>query len=185
MARLMIMNRVSRRLGPSWLTLAIAGMAVLGVLTACSGSHGNRAPQDAGMTTAPAAGMKDGVAAPAPEFGPRPPPDAQRDVVKTASMTITVFNTPEAVRRLHRSDRTWLGCPGFGDGQPSPALRPAAAVAGRGGGRGWNRLRNRPLGRGASFTDGTTRTRRRPQTARDGVRPLRLFALKTRGECLA
>lgn len=90
------MNRVSRRLGPSWLTLALAGIAVLGVLTACSGSHESRAPQGAGMTTAPAAGMKDGVAAPAPEFGPPPPLDAQRDVVKTASMTITVSDTSEA-----------------------------------------------------------------------------------------
>lgn len=84
-----------------WLTLVIAGIAVLGVLTACSGSHESRAPQDAGMTTAPAAGMKDGVTAPAPEFGPVPPPGAppqevQRDVVKTASMTITVSNTSEA-----------------------------------------------------------------------------------------
>jgi len=98
MARLMIMNRVSRRLGPSWLTLAIAGIAVLGVLTACSASPESRAPQGGG-TTAPAAGMKDGVGAPAPEFGPppgAPPLDAQRDVVKTASMTITVSNTSEA-----------------------------------------------------------------------------------------
>jgi hypothetical protein len=92
----MIMNRVWRRLSPSWLTLAIGGIAVLGVLTACSATHESRAPQGSGMTTAPAAGMKDGVAAPAPEFGPRPPLDAQRDVVKTASMTITVSNTSEA-----------------------------------------------------------------------------------------
>jgi Domain of unknown function (DUF4349) len=96
MARLMIMNRVSCRLGRRWLTLALAGIAVLGVLTACSGSHENRAPQGDAMTTAPAAGMKDGVTAPAPEFGPPPPLDAQRDVVKTASMTITVSNTSEA-----------------------------------------------------------------------------------------
>jgi hypothetical protein len=43
--------------------------------------------------------MKDGVTAEAPqapEFGPPPAPDAQRDVVKTASMTITVANTSEA-----------------------------------------------------------------------------------------
>jgi hypothetical protein len=92
----MIMNRESCRLSRSWLSMAIAGIAVLGVLTACSGSHENRAPQGSGMTTAPAAGMKDGVAAPAPEFGPLPPLDAQRDVVKTASMTITVSNTSEA-----------------------------------------------------------------------------------------
>jgi hypothetical protein len=101
MARLMIMNRVSCRLGRRSLTLAIAGIAVLGVLTACSGSHESRAPQGSGMTTAPAAGTKDGVTAPAPEFGPPPPGappplDAQRDVVKTATMTITVSNTSEA-----------------------------------------------------------------------------------------
>jgi hypothetical protein len=92
----MIMNRVSCRLGRRWLSLAIAGIAVLGVLTACSGSHENRAPQGGGMTTAPAAGPKDGVTAPAPEFGPPPPLDAQRDVVKTATMTITVSNTSDA-----------------------------------------------------------------------------------------
>jgi hypothetical protein len=91
----MIMNRESCRLSRSWLSMAIAGIAVLGVLTACSGSHENTAPQG-GMTTAPAAGMKDGVDAPAPEFGPPPPLDAQRDVVKTASMIITVSNTSEA-----------------------------------------------------------------------------------------
>lgn len=89
------MNRVCCRLGRKWSTLAIAGIAVLGVLTACSASHDSRAPQSGGMTTAPAAGMKDG-AAPAPEFGPQSPPEAQRDVVKTASMTITVANTSEA-----------------------------------------------------------------------------------------
>jgi hypothetical protein len=87
----MIMNRVCCK----WVTLAIAGIAVLGVLSACTASHENR-PQSGGMTTAPAAGMKDGVTAEAPEFGPAQPPDAQRDVVKTASMTIRVANTSEA-----------------------------------------------------------------------------------------
>ena len=86
------MNRVSRK----WLTVAVSAISVWGVLTACSAAHENIAPQSGGMTTAPAAGMKDGVTAPAPEFGPPPPPDVQRDVVKTASMTITVANTSEA-----------------------------------------------------------------------------------------
>jgi hypothetical protein len=90
------MSRVSCKLGRRWSTLAIAGISVLGVLTACSGSHDNSAPQGSGMTTAPEAGMKDGVGAPAPAFGPPPPADVQRDVVKTASMTITVSNTSEA-----------------------------------------------------------------------------------------
>ena len=52
------------------------------------------------MTAMPTEGMKDGVTAPAPAFGPPPPPEApveaQRDVVKTASMTVTVDNTSEA-----------------------------------------------------------------------------------------
>lgn len=90
------MNRVCCRLGRKWSTIAIAGIAVLGVLTACSASHDSRAPQSGGTTSAPAAGMKDGATAPAPEFGPPPPQEAQRDVVKTASMTITVANTSEA-----------------------------------------------------------------------------------------
>ena len=92
------MNRVASKLNRSGFAVAIAAMCVL---TACSGPHQNTAPQRGDMTTAPAAGMKDGVAGPAPEFGPvpppsAPPPDAQRDVVKTASMTITVANTSEA-----------------------------------------------------------------------------------------
>jgi hypothetical protein len=95
MARLLIMNRVSSRL----LTLGIAGIAVLGVLAACAAPHENGTPQGAGMTTAPLAGMKDGITAPAPESGPppnAPPPDVPRDVVKTATMTVTVANTSEA-----------------------------------------------------------------------------------------
>ena len=41
------------------------------------------------------AGMADGIGAPAPKLGP-PPTDDQRDVVKTASMTVTVPNTSGA-----------------------------------------------------------------------------------------
>ena len=100
MARLVIMNPVSSRL----LTLGMAGFAVLGVLTACAGPYDNNAPQRAGMTTAPAAGMKDGITAPMPESGPAPgappptapPAELPRDVVKTASMAITVANISEA-----------------------------------------------------------------------------------------
>ena len=104
MARLMIMNRVSSRL----LTLGMAGVAALGLLTACAASHDNSGvPQGSGVT-APVAGMKDGITAPLPESGPTPtqvpgapppnapPPGVPRDVVKTASMTITVANTSEA-----------------------------------------------------------------------------------------
>jgi hypothetical protein len=91
----MIMNRVSCRLGSRWLTLPIAGIAILAALAACSASHENSMPQSGGTATAPAPPMKEGVGAPAPQFGP-PPADVQRDVVKTASMTITVSNTSEA-----------------------------------------------------------------------------------------
>ena len=90
------MSRLSSSLRHRSLTLAMAGIAVFGVLTACSASHENMTRQDSGVTNAPAADLKDGVTAPAPEFGPAPPPDSQRDVVKTASMTITVSNTSEA-----------------------------------------------------------------------------------------
>jgi hypothetical protein len=92
MARLMIMNRVCCRLGRRWSTLAIVGIAVLGVLTACSASHENR-PQSGGP---PATEMKDGVTAEASAFGPQEPPDAERDIVKTASLTVTVANTSDA-----------------------------------------------------------------------------------------
>ena len=87
------MSRISCRLNRKWLALAITSIATLGVLTACAGPS---LPDNA-----PASGFKDGVAgapeAPAPpEQGPLPVEDAQRDVVKTASMTIRVSNTSEA-----------------------------------------------------------------------------------------
>ena len=86
------MRRVSCRLNCNWLALAITSIATLGVLTACAGPS---LPDNA------ASSFKDGVAgapeAPAPpEQGPRPVEDAQRDVVKTASMTIRVSDTSEA-----------------------------------------------------------------------------------------
>jgi hypothetical protein len=93
------MIRISSRLNRIGLATALSGIVVFGALTACAGSPNNPAPPPGDMTSAPAAGMKDGVSAEAPqapEFGPPPAPDAQRDVVKTASMTITVANTSEA-----------------------------------------------------------------------------------------
>ena len=87
------MSRISCRLNRNWLALAITSIATLGVLTACAGPS---LPD-----TGSASSLKDGVAgapeAPAPpEQGPQPVQDAQRDVVKTASMTIRVSNTSEA-----------------------------------------------------------------------------------------
>jgi hypothetical protein len=81
------------RLGRRSLPQAIAGIAVAGLLAACAAGS----PERTAPAPAPAVGdMKDGVGATAPEFGPAEPPKAQRDVVKTASMTITVSNTSDA-----------------------------------------------------------------------------------------
>jgi len=82
---------ITPRLHRSRLLLAMSGIAVVGLLTACStpSLQGN----------APASNLEDGVAeAPAapPEKGPMPAQDAQRDVVKTASMTIKVKDVSEA-----------------------------------------------------------------------------------------
>ena len=72
--------------------LVAAAVAALAILTGCAGS----AERPSG---APGGGVpSDAVAGPAPEFGPpqAPPPVEKRDVVKTASMTITVSNPSEA-----------------------------------------------------------------------------------------
>ena len=94
MAKLMIMNRDSSRLNRKWLSLAFAGIVALGVMTACAGSSRDNVPADGGLPAD--VSLKEGVGAPAPEQGPSTVDEAQRDVVKTASMTITVSNTSEA-----------------------------------------------------------------------------------------
>jgi hypothetical protein len=77
-----------------WLTLAIAAFATIGLLTSCAGS-GPSLRDDA-----PASKFSDGASASAPEAppeqGPLPVQDALRDVVKTASLTISVANTSDA-----------------------------------------------------------------------------------------
>jgi hypothetical protein len=91
------MSRTSCSLIRKSVTLAIAGIATLGLVTACSGSGPSHPSDNAG--NAPAAGLADGtIAAPQapPEQGPLPVEDATRDVVKTASMTVAVTNTSEA-----------------------------------------------------------------------------------------
>lgn len=67
---------------------AVAGVAALGVLTACAGSP--ERPSHAPADRAEAAG------APLPQDVPEQPPTVKRDVVKTASMTIVVANPAEA-----------------------------------------------------------------------------------------
>ena len=80
------MDRTSRTVGiATWL---LAVLAALGLLTACAGER-VRAPQLP-------AGPADAVGAPAPQEAPKAPPPIERDIVKTASMTITVGNPAEA-----------------------------------------------------------------------------------------
>jgi len=83
------MSQHSIRLGRSCWALASAGVVALGVVTGCAGPDLTR-PSSAGTDT------KEGVTATAPQFEPPEVPDAKRDVVKTASMTITVANPSEA-----------------------------------------------------------------------------------------
>jgi hypothetical protein len=82
------MNQLSPRLSRRAVALAIASVAAFGVLTACAGSA--EPPAQAPSGTADIAG------APVPEDVPREPPTVQRDLVKTASMTIEVADPSEA-----------------------------------------------------------------------------------------
>lgn len=68
------------------------GIVTIALLSGCSAGqdHMSEAPPTATATAA------DGVAAPAPEFGPVEEPAAKRDVVKTASMTVGTGNPSEA-----------------------------------------------------------------------------------------
>lgn len=69
-----------------WLFRAMAGLLVLFALVACSGGSPTRGHEAADMKTG-AAGAPESLGQPAPQA---PPPSVERDVVKTASMTITV-----------------------------------------------------------------------------------------------
>jgi hypothetical protein len=68
--------------------LTLAGVAVLCVLTACGASPERPLPATGGMS--------DVAGAPAPQDVPPPSPKVDRDVVKTAAMTIMVANPSEA-----------------------------------------------------------------------------------------
>jgi Domain of unknown function (DUF4349) len=82
------MNRLSRRLGLRFAVLAVGCVAALSVLTACAGSPERPAHAPGGT--------REAAEAPAPQDVPEQPPTEKRDVVKTASMTITVANPSEA-----------------------------------------------------------------------------------------
>lgn len=68
------------------------GIVTIALLSGCSAGQDRmpEAPPSAPGVTA------DGVAAPAPEFGPVDEPATKRDVVKTASMTVRTGNPSEA-----------------------------------------------------------------------------------------
>jgi hypothetical protein len=68
--------------------LTLAGVAVVCVLTACGASPERPMPATGGMS--------DVAGAPAPQDVPPPSPKVDRDVVKTAAMTIMVANPSEA-----------------------------------------------------------------------------------------
>lgn len=85
------MSRKSCSLIRKWAVLAISIIALLGLVTACgTQSHRDKAPTSDFTDSS--------VVAPEapPEQGPAPVEDVTRDVIKTASMTMTVSNTSEA-----------------------------------------------------------------------------------------
>ena len=73
------------------MTRSVVAVAALGLLTACAGS-----PESSSPGSAPAGDMKEAVGAPAPLNGPPLEVPEQRDVVQTASMTVTVADTSQA-----------------------------------------------------------------------------------------
>jgi hypothetical protein len=94
------MNQLSRRFSGRFAALMVAGVAVC-ALTACGGP-GSRAPERPVDESSPATGgfadstVPDGMPKAPPPQQPAPPPNATRDVVKTATMTVTVANPSEA-----------------------------------------------------------------------------------------
>ncbi|OAN34461.1 DUF4349 domain-containing protein [Mycolicibacterium iranicum] len=88
------MNQVSRAMA-----LALAGVAALGIVTGCAGADAprNEVPAAPVMPSEGAGGVADSVTGTAPEFGPpQAPPEEKRDVVRTASVTMTVPDPSKA-----------------------------------------------------------------------------------------
>lgn len=88
------MNKIRRPVA-----VAAAGIAAVGIAAGCAGQSRNEAPATGVMPPTGAGGTAaDSVVGPAPEFGPpqAPPPVEKRDVVKSASMTLTVPNPSSA-----------------------------------------------------------------------------------------
>ncbi|MDG4664068.1 DUF4349 domain-containing protein [Mycobacterium sp. 236(2023)] len=87
------MNKITRAMA-----LTVAGIATLGIMTGCAGQAPS-SNESAATEVATPGGATDSFVGAAPEFGPPqapPPVEEKRDVVKTASMTVTVPDPSEA-----------------------------------------------------------------------------------------
>ena len=122
------------------MALAIAGVAALGIVTGCAGADGprNEAPAAPVMPSNNAGAVADSATGTAPEFGPpQAPPEEKRDVVRTASVTMTVPDpskaADEAAVMVERADgrvdsRTEDAGSGSGRAVTSVVLRVPAAT---------------------------------------------------------
>jgi hypothetical protein len=92
------MSSTSCKLYRNWVALAITGVATLGLVTACAGSgpsHRDNTVAESRLSDGGIAASEGAPEAP-PQQEPAPVDDVTRDVIKTASMTISVANTSEA-----------------------------------------------------------------------------------------
>lgn len=122
------------------MALAVAGVAALGIVTGCAGADGprNEAPAAPVMPSNNAGAVTDSATGTAPEFGPpQAPPEEKRDVVRTASVTMTVPDpskaADEAAVMVERADgrvdsRTEDAGSGSGRAVTSVVLRVPAAT---------------------------------------------------------
>lgn len=122
------------------MALAVAGLAALGIVTGCAGGDGprNEAPAAPVMPSNNAGAVADSATGTAPEFGPpQAPPEEKRDVVRTASVTMTVPDpskaADEAAVMVERADgrvdsRTEDAGSGSGRAVTSVVLRVPAAT---------------------------------------------------------
>jgi Domain of unknown function (DUF4349) len=81
----------------SWrIIMATAGLVLLGFITACSGSSSHNSSGSAPEAPATATADMSAGLPQAPEKGPAPATDTSRDIVKTASVTVTAADTSAA-----------------------------------------------------------------------------------------
>lgn len=84
-----------------WLVRAVAGLIVLCALAACSAGSPPRVPGTAEEFAAGGGSAPDQtpLTGPAPQQAPKEPPEIQRDIVRTASVTVTAEDPPAAADR--------------------------------------------------------------------------------------